>query len=40
MRKLLAFGLILTVLILSGCETAKGLGRDFQSAGQWIQERT
>jgi predicted small secreted protein len=39
MKKFLALGLVLFTLALIGCETTKGIGRDFQNAGQWIQEK-
>jgi predicted small secreted protein len=39
MKKLFALGLISTILALTACETTKGVGRDFQNAGQWIQEK-
>ena len=39
MRKIIACGLILILLALFGCETTRGIGRDFQNAGRWIQEK-
>lgn len=41
MKKIL---LILAIAIftfsLSGCETMKGLGRDMEDAGEWVQEKS
>ncbi|QIE41810.1 entericidin A/B family lipoprotein [Meridianimarinicoccus aquatilis] len=31
------FGLCLTALVLSGCNTVKGAGQDIQSAGQAVE---
>jgi predicted small secreted protein len=31
--------LLLAVLFLNGCETTKGVGRDMQKAGEWIEEK-
>jgi predicted small secreted protein len=31
--------LLLTVLFLNGCETTKGVGKDMQKAGEWIEEK-
>ena len=28
------------VFMLSGCETMKGLGRDVEDAGEWVQEKS
>ena len=33
----LAIGLI--VFTLSACETMKGLGKDVEDAGEWVQEK-
>lgn len=30
---------LLLGLVLSGCETFKGFGRDMQKAGGWIEEK-
>jgi len=27
------------LLFVSGCETAKGVGKDMQKAGDWIEEK-
>jgi len=32
--------LILTTLLMTGCETFSGLGRDLKNTGKWIQEKT
>jgi len=34
---LLAVGLM--VFTLSACETMKGLGKDVEDAGEWVQEK-
>lgn len=39
MKKALILLLVLVTLIISGCETFHGLGKDFESAGRWIQSR-
>ena len=39
MKRILALLLIASVLFISGCETFRGLGKDFQKAGGWIQEK-
>lgn len=31
--------LLMTVLLLSACETTKGVGKDVQKAGEWIEEK-
>ncbi|MDY0269312.1 entericidin A/B family lipoprotein [Trichloromonas sp.] len=31
--------LLTTVLFLGGCETTKGVGKDMQKAGNWIEEK-
>jgi predicted small secreted protein len=33
----LAIGLIL--ITLTACETMKGVGRDMEDAGEWVQEK-
>lgn len=30
--------LLLCTLLLAGCETAKGVGRDMQKAGNWVED--
>ena len=39
MKSLLALLLMATVLIISGCETFRGLGKDVEKAGQWVQDK-
>ncbi len=39
MKRILALLLILSALVLSGCETFRGLGRDVENAGKWVQEK-
>jgi predicted small secreted protein len=39
MKKLFALIMILLLLIITGCETTKGLGRDIEKTGQWIQQK-
>jgi predicted small secreted protein len=34
MRKLMIFGMLASVLLLSACNTIKGLGRDIESVGE------
>lgn len=36
---LVVLTLILMVLSLSACETMKGLGKDVESAGEWVQKK-
>jgi len=31
--------LVLLVLSLNACETMKGLGKDVEDAGEWVQEK-
>lgn len=40
MKKTLILLLVLLALILSGCETFHGLGRDFEKAGNWLQQKS
>ncbi|WP_321366531.1 hypothetical protein [uncultured Desulfuromusa sp.] len=40
MKKMFILLLILTTLIISGCETFHGLGRDFEKAGAWLQQKS
>ena len=39
MKKSLILLLVLLTLIISGCETFHGMGRDFEKAGKWIQQK-
>ena len=34
----MAIILLAAVLFLNGCETTKGVGRDMQKAGNWVEE--
>ena len=36
---LVVLSVILMVLSLSACETMKGLGKDVESAGEWVQKK-
>ena len=39
MKRLMAIGLtLLAVLVLAGCETMQGVGRDLEKAGQAIED--
>lgn len=38
-RQFLSVLAILSLLVLAGCETAEGLGRDTRSAGEWIERQ-
>lgn len=40
MYRLISMLLTGALLLLGGCETVKGLGRDFQKAGQWMERST
>jgi len=31
--------LLATALFLGGCETTKGVGKDMQKAGEWIEDK-
>jgi predicted small secreted protein len=35
----LIFMLLVLALFLGGCETTKGVGKDMQKAGEWIEEK-
>ena len=39
MKKILAVLLIAAALMISGCETFHGLGKDVEKAGEWVQEK-
>jgi len=39
MKRLLVLLLIALVLLISGCETFRGLGKDVQKAGEWVQDK-
>jgi len=38
-RSLLLSLLLAVALSLAGCETLKGLGKDVESAGEWVQDK-
>ena len=40
MTKTLILLLVFLSMILSGCETFHGLGRDFEKAGNWLQQKS
>jgi predicted small secreted protein len=39
MRKSLTLLLIIALLFISDCETLRGLGKDVEKTGEWIQGR-
>jgi len=39
MKPFLALLLIASLLFISGCETFRGLGKDVEKAGEWVQEK-
>ncbi|MCW8858753.1 MAG: entericidin A/B family lipoprotein [Deltaproteobacteria bacterium] len=39
MKNLFALLMILLLLFVSGCETVRGLGKDVEKAGEWVQEK-
>jgi predicted small secreted protein len=38
MTRIVSLLLIASLFLLSGCETVKGAGRDFQKAGKWMEK--
>jgi predicted small secreted protein len=38
LKIILAASLLLTMLVISGCNTVKGVGRDFEAMGESIQK--
>ena len=40
MKKMLILLLVLVTLIISGCETFHGLGRDIEKVGDWLQQKS
>ena len=40
MKTFMTLLLICSLLVLSGCETVRGFGKDVQKAGQWMQDKT
>ncbi|MDA3903329.1 MAG: hypothetical protein PF441_07785 [Desulfuromusa sp.] len=39
MKKLLFLLFIISLFFISGCETFRGLGKDVEKAGTWVQEK-
>ena len=39
MNRIIALLLVASVLFFAGCQTFKGLGKDVQKAGEWVQEK-
>jgi len=39
MKRIVALLLIATALFISGCETFRGVGKDVEKAGEWVQEK-
>ena len=39
MKKPLVLVLLVMVILLAGCETFRGLGKDMEKAGEWVQEK-
>ncbi len=39
MKPIPALLLIVSLLFISGCETFRGLGKDVEKAGTWVQEK-
>jgi predicted small secreted protein len=39
MNRIFVLLLIASILVLSGCETFRGLGKDIRNAGEWIQDK-
>ena len=39
MKKIIVLGLVLVALVISGCETFRGLGKDVEKTGQWVQDK-
>ncbi|MCK9266514.1 entericidin A/B family lipoprotein [bacterium] len=40
MKKIIIFGLLITTLLLVGCNTMHGIGKDIEKAGETIQKST
>ena len=38
MKRLWLIPLVVILLLGGGCETVKGVGRDMQKAGDWVEE--
>ncbi len=39
MKKPALLLILLALFVMTGCETTKGLGKDIEKAGQWMQEK-
>lgn len=39
MKKIFALICILSLFTLCGCEAFRGLGKDMQKAGDWVEEK-
>ena len=39
MKRLLAMLLVISLVLLCGCETMKGVGKDVEKAGEWVQKK-
>jgi predicted small secreted protein len=40
MKKILILLFVALTLLISGCETFHGLGRDFEKVGAWLQQKS
>ena len=38
-QRLLLMFLVMLLVLLAGCETFRGLGKDMEKAGEWVQEK-
>ena len=39
MTKMFILLLVVSLLALTGCETFRGLGKDVEKAGEWVQDK-
>lgn len=39
MNRIIAIALLATLLVVSGCNTFSGIGRDLKKAGDWVEEK-
>lgn len=39
MKQVIALFLMIALLGLTGCEAMKGLGKDMQNAGNWVEKK-
>jgi predicted small secreted protein len=39
MKRILTLLLIASLLLISGCETFRGLGKDLEKGGEWMQDK-